>query len=220
MKKLFGFKKRDSSVETTGKISPNDIDNFYFIGKTLGSGSFGAFICDVRIATRKVDSLKFAVKCIDKTKLKEKELNSLLNDEISVLQKIKHKNVVSLVEKFESKSFIYLVTDLAMGGELFDQIVAKGFYSEKDAGGLVKQLLDGIEYLHSMNIVHRDLKPENLLFADKTPTSTLLITDFGLSKAIGENELLTTACGTPGYVSPEILKRSGHGKPVDMWSIG
>ncbi|KAJ3050406.1 hypothetical protein HK097_008623 [Rhizophlyctis rosea] len=107
---------------------------------------------------------------------------------------------------------MYLVTDLATGGELFDQIFAKGSYTEKDAATLVTQLLSALAYLHDLDIVHRDLKPENLLFKDRTETSDILITDFGLSKVAVENFLQTA--------SPEILQQTGHGKPVDMWAIG
>ncbi|KAG0280684.1 hypothetical protein BGZ96_001465 [Linnemannia gamsii] len=122
---------------------------------------------------------------------------------------------------FETEDAVFLITDLAEGGELFEQLLQKGCYTEGDAARLVREILLGVEYLHSMEIVHRDLKPENLLFLDKSENAQLLITDFGLSKILTSGEdVLMTACGTPGYVAPEVLEQIGHGKPVDMWSLG
>lgn len=145
----------------------------------------------------------------------------MLNTEISILSKVRHPNCVSLLELFETEDAVYLVTDLAEGGELFDQLLKKGSYTEGDAARLVHEILLGVEYLHEMDIVHRDLKPENLLFMDKTDNARLMITDFGLSKVLTSgNDVLMTACGTPGYVAPEVLEQIGHGKPVDIWSVG
>jgi calcium/calmodulin-dependent protein kinase I len=146
---------------------------------------------------------------------------AMLETEINVLSRVRHPNCVSLLEMFETDDAVYLVTDLAAGGELFDQLLKKGYYTEGDAARLVREILLGVEYLHSLDIVHRDLKPENLLFADTTETARLMITDFGLSKVLTNgNDVLMTACGTPGYVAPEVLEQIGHGKPVDIWSIG
>lgn len=145
----------------------------------------------------------------------------MIDTEISVLSKVRHPNCVSLLELFETEDAVYLVTDLAAGGELFDQLLQKGSYTEGDAAHLVYQILLGVAYLHDRDIVHRDLKPENLLFSDKTENARLMITDFGLSKVLTtQNDVLMTACGTPGYVAPEVLQQIGHGKPVDMWSVG
>ncbi|KAJ3044362.1 hypothetical protein HDV00_002254 [Rhizophlyctis rosea] len=185
----------------------------YFLGKQLGVGSFAT----VKECTRKEDSKKFAVKIIDKLQIRGKD--DMIRSEISILKKIQHPNIIALKDLYETTTHLYLVTDLATGGELFDQIFAKGSYTEKDAGILVRQLLDALAYLHGLDIVHRDLKPENLLFKDTTETSDILITDFGLSKIAVEN-FLQTACGTPHYVAPEILQQTGHGKPVDMWAMG
>ena len=117
---------------------------------------------------------------------------------------------------------VYLVTDLALGGELFDRICRKGSYFESDAADLVRATLSAVAYLHDHGIVHRDLKPENLLFRTPEDNADLLIADFGLSRIMDEEQfhVLTTTCGTPGYMAPEIFKKSGHGKPVDVWAIG
>src|SRR6266498_409077 len=145
----------------------------------------------------------------------------MLITELNVLKKVNHPNVVTLHDLFETKKVVYIITDLASGGELFNQLLQKGSYTEKDAANLVQQILKGVEYLHDHEIVHRDLKPENLLFSDKTENTNLMITDFGLSKILRHNnDILMTACGTPGYVAPEVLRQTGHGKPVDVWSVG
>uniref|UniRef100_A0A8C9TXZ2 Calcium/calmodulin dependent protein kinase I n=1 Tax=Scleropages formosus TaxID=113540 RepID=A0A8C9TXZ2_SCLFO len=159
-----------------------------------------------------------AIKCIPKKALEGKE-NSIEN-EIAVLHKIKHANIVSLEDIYESKSHLYLVMQLVSGGELFDRIVEKGFYTEKDASKLIQQILDAVKYLHDMGIVHRDLKPENLLYYSMEEDSKIMISDFGLSKIEGSGSVMSTACGTPGYVAPEVLAQKPYSKAVDCWSIG
>ena len=117
---------------------------------------------------------------------------------------------------------VYIITDLCLGGELFDRICRKGNYYESDAANLVRTTCLAVDYLHDHGIVHRDLKPENLLFRTPAEDSDLLIADFGLSRIIDDESfhVLTTTCGTPGYMAPEIFKKSGHGKPVDIWALG
>ena len=133
-----------------------------------------------------------------------------------------HRNILTLVDYFETANNLYLVTDLALGGELFDRICRKGSYYESDAAELIRATLSAVAYLHDHGIVHRDLKPENLLFRTPEDNADLLIADFGLSRIMDEEQfhVLTTTCGTPGYMAPEIFKKTGHGKPVDMWAIG
>ncbi|XP_078730164.1 calcium/calmodulin-dependent protein kinase type 1-like isoform X2 [Lampetra fluviatilis] len=137
-----------------------------------------------------------------------------------VLGTLKHENIVSLEDIYESKTHLYLVMQLVSGGELFDRIVEKGFYTEKDASALIRQVLDAVRYLHQMDVVHRDLKPENLLYDSPDPDSKIMISDFGLSKIQIGGDVMSTACGTPGYVAPEILAQKPYGKEVDCWSIG
>ncbi|XP_067614474.1 calcium/calmodulin-dependent protein kinase type 1 [Eurosta solidaginis] len=123
------------------------------------------------------------------------------------------------METFEDKTKVYLVMELVTGGELFDRIVEKGSYTEKDASGLIRQILEAVDYMHEQGVVHRDLKPENLLYYSSDEHSKIMISDFGLSK-IEDSGIMATACGTPGYVAPEVLSQKPYGKAVDVWSIG
>nr|CAD7196651.1 unnamed protein product [Timema douglasi] len=109
--------------------------------------------------------------------------------------------------------------ELVTGGELFDRIVEKGSYTEKDASDLIRQVLEAVDYMHEQGVVHRDLKPENLLYYSQDEDSKIMISDFGLSK-MEDSGVMATACGTPGYVAPEVLAQKPYGKAVDVWSIG
>jgi len=132
---------------------------------------------------------------------------------------VRHPNIVSLVNIVDTPETLYLVMELVEGGELFDKIVAKGYYSERDACSVINKVTDAIQYLHSLNIVHRDLKPENLLVRNEDDTH-VMVSDFGLGRILGDNSLMSTACGTPYYVAPEVLQAMGYSKGVDMWSLG
>lgn len=204
---IFGRGKSEKKKDVE-KISKK-----YELKEVLGSGAFS----EVCLAVQKETGKKFAVKCIDKKSLKGKE--DSLENEISVLKRADHPNIVKMIEMFEDKNYLYLVMDLVTGGELFDRIVDRGSYTEKDASDCVREILVAVGYLHGIGIVHRDLKPENLLYQDETETSKLMISDFGLSKMEGTDSM-ATACGTPGYVAPEVLKGVNYGKEVDCWSIG
>jgi calcium/calmodulin-dependent protein kinase I len=127
--------------------------------------------------------------------------------------------VLKIYEIFDEDDCIYLVLELLAGGELFDRIVDKESYSEKEAADTVRPIVDAIRYCHDLGIIHRDLKPENLLYASEDEEAIIKVTDFGLARFV-QNELATTACGTPNYVAPEIIAGHGYGKEVDIWSIG
>ncbi|KAG0314609.1 hypothetical protein BGZ99_007964 [Dissophora globulifera] len=207
--------EKKAERERGPRMHPELLELYTVTDHVLGVGTFAT----VKEIVLKETGKSYALKIILKKTLQGK--SAMLDTEISVLSKVRHPNCVSLLELFETEDAVYLVTDLAQGGELFDQLLKKGFYGESDAARLVHQILMGVEYLHTMGVVHRDLKPENLLFKDKSENSRLMITDFGLSKVLtGGNDVLMTACGTPGYVAPEVLEQIGHGKPVDMWSVG
>ncbi|KAL8289636.1 hypothetical protein RB597_001322 [Gaeumannomyces tritici] len=190
----------------------------YKVGKTLGAGSYSVVKECVHIDTGRY----YAAKVINKRLMAGRE--HMVRNEIAVLKKVSmgHQNILTLVDYFETMNNLYLVTDLALGGELFDRICRKGSYYESDAADLIRATLSAVAYLHDHGIVHRDLKPENLLFRTPEDNADLLIADFGLSRIMDEEQfhVLTTTCGTPGYMAPEIFKKSGHGKPVDVWAIG
>ncbi|CAI9730550.1 calmodulin-dependent kinase type 1-like [Octopus vulgaris] len=191
-----------------------DIKKRYEFKETLGTGAFS----EVVLAEDKLEKGKFvAVKCIDRHGLRGKEES--LENEIQVLRRLKHPNIVQLLDVFEDKQRVFLVMELVTGGELFDRIVEKGSYTERDASALIKQVLEGVDYMHERGVVHRDLKPENLLYYSAADDSKIMISDFGLSKT-EESGIMATACGTPGYVAPEVLAQQPYGKEVDCWSIG
>ncbi|KAI8583754.1 hypothetical protein K450DRAFT_219851 [Umbelopsis ramanniana AG] len=216
MKKVLNLFKKTHETNDESPPYPADLERTYRISKrVLGVGSFAV----VKECFHKQTGQPFALKIILKKAIAGKE--HMLSSELDILKQVRHPNVVSMHGLYESKEAVYIVTDLAGGGELFTQLLAKGNYTEKDASAMVKQILEGVEYLHSLDIVHRDLKPENLLFQTPDEHANLMITDFGLSKILkNHDDILTTACGTPGYVAPEVLLQTGHGKPVDLWSLG
>lgn len=142
-----------------------------------------------------------------------------LQTEVDILSQLDHPNVLKIFEIFDEDDCIYLVLELLAGGELFDRIVEKESYSEKEAAETIRPLVDALRYCHQLGIIHRDLKPENILYQTEEDSSIIKITDFGLARFV-QNELATTACGTPNYVAPEIIEGHGYGKEVDVWSIG
>lgn len=177
----------------------------------LGSGAFS----EVYMVKEKKTGKTFAMKCVKKKQ--KRDLN--LENEIAVLRRIKHDNVVGMEDFYESRTHYYLIMQLVSGGELFDRILDRGVYSEKDASKVIQQVLEAVSYLHQSGVVHRDLKPENILYYSQDEDSKIMISDFGLSKMV-DNGIMSTACGTPGYVAPEVLAQKPYSKAVDCWSIG
>lgn len=152
----------------------------------------------------------YACKVISKQLMRGRE--HMVRNEIASLKRVSQENsgVVSLVDYFETMNNLYLVTDLCQGGELFDRICERGSYYEKDAAHIVRTVTKAVEFLHDRDVVHRDLKPENLLFRDRSEHADLLIADFGLSRMLNQDKMdvLSTTCGTPGYMAPEIFKKT------------
>jgi len=215
------FRRRPSimkkfSERLTRFLSKENVDKYYTLKKELGCGNFSI----VRLAVRKDDGKEFAVKVIEKKRVGQKK--DMLETEVEILRQVDHPHVVHMEAMFETPSHLYLVMELVPGGELFDLLVDRGSFSEKEASAVMRQVLSGVEYLHSLGIAHRDLKPENLLCAGHSVESDIKITDFGLSKVMDPQAhmKMTTACGTPGYVAPEVLRLQGYGKEVDLWSVG
>ncbi|CAO3619731.1 unnamed protein product [Cunninghamella echinulata] len=216
MKRLLALFKKTHGKEDENSAYPIELIKVYRVTtKTLGVGSFAVVKECIDCSTGK----SYALKIILKKVIAGKE--HMLTSELDILKQVKHPHIISMHDLYESKDAVYIVTDLASGGELFQQLLDRGSYTERDACHLIAQLLEGLAYLHDHDIVHRDIKPENLLFDTKDPDAKLMITDFGLSKILKKHDdILMTACGTPGYVAPEVLLQKGHGKPVDIWSVG
>ncbi|XP_043566484.1 calcium/calmodulin-dependent protein kinase type IV isoform X4 [Chiloscyllium plagiosum] len=194
-----------------GSNKESALEDYYEIEAELGRGATSVVYQCRQKGTEKPFAVKMLKKTIDK---------KIVRTEIGVLLRLSHPNIIRLKEIFETLTEINLVLELVTGGELFDRIVEKGYYSEKDAASAVKQVLEAVAYLHENGIVHRDLKPENLLYASPTPDALLKIADFGLSKITEEQVTMKTICGTPGYCAPEILRGYAYGPEVDMWSVG
>jgi len=186
----------------------------------LGSGSFSV----VKLCVNKKNGKKYAAKIIDRGNDDPKKLEMVIS-ESKILQAVHHPNIIELVDLYQSPSHYIMVLELVTGGELFDKIVELQFYSEKDASKVTQSLLSSLEHMHSKNIVHRDLKPENLLLSSSNPDADIKLADFGLAEFLPEGvPSLTSAVGTPGYLSPEILLTLEGGPPygtsTDMWSTG
>lgn len=188
---------------------------YYRLGRMLGAGTFG----EVKEATFIPDGRQVAIKIIKKSSLNGDE--SMVLKEISIVGHLEHKNIVKLLDWFESKDRYYLVFELCTGGELFEKICELGHFTETDAAKLIRCGFDSIAYLHSHNIVHRDIKPENFIFRERSEDAPLMLADFGIARIMkSDNEILNTMCGSFGYAAPEIIDRHGHGKAVDIWSMG
>ncbi|KAJ2008185.1 Calmodulin-dependent protein kinase cmk2 [Coemansia thaxteri] len=192
-----------------------DRKQYYSFGRVLGAGTFG----EVRESVFAPDGRHVAIKVIKKSSLNGDE--TLVLKEIDIVRHLHHRNIVKLLDWFESKDKYYLVFELCTGGELFEKISQRGHFTETDAIKLLRCGYESIAYLHEHNIVHRDIKPENFIFRDRSEDAPLMLADFGIARIMrSDDEVLSTMCGSFGYAAPEILLRQGHGKAVDIWSMG
>ncbi|XP_059422535.1 calcium/calmodulin-dependent protein kinase type II subunit gamma-like isoform X17 [Carassius carassius] len=182
----------------------------------LGKGAFSI----VRRCVKKSTGQEYAAKIINTKKLSARD-HQKLDREARICRLLKHPNIVRLHDSISEEGFHYLVFDLVTGGELFEDIVAREYYSEADASHCINQILESVSHIHQHDIVHRDLKPENLLLASKMKGAAVKLADFGLAIEVqGDQQAWFGFAGTPGYLSPEVLRKDPYGKPVDIWACG
>ncbi|XP_076766222.1 calcium/calmodulin-dependent protein kinase II isoform X31 [Xylocopa sonorina] len=188
----------------------------YDLREELGKGAFSV----VRRCVQKSTGHEFAAKIINTKKLTARDFQKL-EREARICRKLQHPNIVRLHDSIQEENYHYLVFDLVTGGELFEDIVAREFYSEADASHCIQQILESVQHCHQNGVVHRDLKPENLLLASKEKGAVVKLADFGLAIEVqGDSQAWFGFAGTPGYLSPEVLKKEPYGKPVDIWACG
>lgn len=198
------------------QTSTAKFSDIYELKEELGKGAFSI----VRRCVQKSSGLEFAAKIINTKKLSARD-HQKLEREARICRLLKHPNIVRLHDSIQDEGFHYLVFDLVTGGELFEDIVAREFYSEADASHCMQQILESVSYCHQHGIVHRDLKPENLLLASKAKGAAVKLADFGLAIEVqGDQQAWFGFAGTPGYLSPEVLRKDPYGKPVDIWACG
>nr|XP_033964368.1 LOW QUALITY PROTEIN: serine/threonine-protein kinase H1-like [Pseudochaenichthys georgianus] len=198
----------------------------YDIKALIGRGSFSRVVRVEHRATRQ----PFAIKMME---VEGPEGREVCASELAVLQRVSHSHVIQLMEVFQFPQRVYMVLELATGGELLDRVVSRGHFTERDATQALRMVLAGVAYLHNLGITHRDLKPENLLYYHPGADSRLLVTDFGLATFGGagsevssgdhsgaETWSLRTTCGTPEYMAPEVLLSRPYSCAVDMWALG
>uniref|UniRef100_A0A4W3IG07 calcium/calmodulin-dependent protein kinase n=1 Tax=Callorhinchus milii TaxID=7868 RepID=A0A4W3IG07_CALMI len=181
-----------------------------------GAGAFSVVRRCMKISTGQ----EYAAKIINTKKLSARD-HQKLEREARICRLLKHPNIVRLHDSISEEGCHYLVFDLVTGGELFEDIVAREYYSEADASHCIQQILEAVLHCHQMGVVHRDLKPENLLLASKMKGAAVKLADFGLAIEVqGDQQAWFGFAGTPGYLSPEVLRKDPYGKPVDMWACG
>ncbi|XP_077457814.1 calcium/calmodulin-dependent protein kinase (CaM kinase) II beta 1 isoform X4 [Stigmatopora argus] len=188
----------------------------YQLYEELGKGAFSV----VRRCVKLCIGQEYAAKIINTKKLSARD-HQKLEREARICRLLKHPNIVRLHDSISEEGFHYLLFDLVTGGELFEDIVAREYYSEADASHCIQQILEAVLHCHQMGVVHRDLKPENLLLASKCKNAAVKLADFGLAIEVqGEQQAWFGFAGTPGYLSPEVLRKEAYGKPVDIWACG
>uniref|UniRef100_A0A3P9JQG4 calcium/calmodulin-dependent protein kinase n=1 Tax=Oryzias latipes TaxID=8090 RepID=A0A3P9JQG4_ORYLA len=188
----------------------------YQLYEELGKGAFSV----VRRCVKVVTGQEYAAKIINTKKLSARD-HQKLDREARICRLLKHPNIVRLHDSISEEAHHYLIFDLVTGGELFEDIVAREYYSEADASHCIQQILEAVLHCHQMGVVHRDLKPENLLLASKSKGAAVKLADFGLAIEVeGDQQAWFGFAGTPGYLSPEVLRKDPYGKAVDLWACG
>ncbi|KAM6971576.1 serine/threonine-protein kinase H1-like [Tautogolabrus adspersus] len=225
-------RQQDKVAKYKDKFDPR-VTARYDIKALIGRGSFSRVVRVEHRATRQ----PFAIKMME---VEAPEGREVCASELAVLQRVSHLNVIQLIEVFQFPQRVYMVLELATGGELLERVVSRGHFTERDATQALRMVLAGVGYLHNLGITHRDLKPENILYYHPGADSRLLVTDFGLASfgntksedpgldrrdagdhtSADKTWSLRTTCGTPEYMAPEVLLRKPYTCAVDMWALG
>lgn len=192
-----------------------DVSEYYEIQDIVGEGATSTVYKGERLSDGSMHALK-----VISTMGMGKDERRLLKGETDIIKQVDHPHLVKLYDIYETKDNVVIAMELLEGKELFDAICDRGAYTEFDAAKVVMQITTAIQYLNTLGISHRDLKPENIVYALDEENSAVKITDLGLAKLYGGDDLMMTPCGTPGYVAPEVLSQKGYGMECDMWSIG
>ncbi|KAM7132359.1 serine/threonine-protein kinase SIK1 [Molossus nigricans] len=186
---------------------------FYDIERTLGKGNFAV----VKLARHRVTKTQVAIKIIDKTRLDSSNLEKIYR-EVQIMKLLNHPHIIKLYQVMETKDMLYIVTEFAKNGEMFDYLTSHGHLSENEARRKFWQILSAVEYCHSHHIVHRDLKTENLLL---DANMDIKLADFGFGNFYKSGEPLSTWCGSPPYAAPEVFEgKEYEGPQLDIWSLG
>ncbi|VDK49109.1 unnamed protein product [Anisakis simplex] len=186
---------------------------FYEVESTIGRGNYAL----VKLARHRITKTEVAIKIVDKTRLDRENLAKMYR-EIDVLKMLNHPNIIKLYQVMETKNMLYLVTEYAPNGEIFDLIAKQRRLSEESAREKFWQIISAVEYCHKLNIVHRDLKAENLLL---DANLNIKIADFGFSNFYNRHDTLNTFCGSPPYAAPEVFEGKRYAGPeIDIWSLG
>ncbi|XP_045552520.1 caM kinase-like vesicle-associated protein [Salmo salar] len=189
-----------------------DVTDKYEMGQVLKAKEF----CELCMAKDRQTNKVFV--CKKFLKKDGRKVRKAAKNEILILKMVKHPNILQLIDTFETRKEYFIIQELATGGDVFDWILDQGNYTERDASNVIKQVLEAVSYLHSLNIVHRNLKLENLMYYTENNHNKVVLRDFYLSKF--ENGSITEPCGTPEYLAPEVVARHRYGRPVDCWAVG
>uniref|UniRef100_A0A8C2I3N1 CaM kinase-like vesicle-associated protein n=1 Tax=Cyprinus carpio TaxID=7962 RepID=A0A8C2I3N1_CYPCA len=192
--------------------SLSDVTDKYEIGQVLKAKEF-CELCLVK--ERQTDKVYVCKKFLKKD---GRKVRKAAKNEIMILKMVKHPNILQLIDAFETRKEFFIIQELATGGDVFDWILDQGNYTERDAANVIRQVLEAVAYLHSLNIVHRNLKLENLMYYRESNHNKVVLRDFYLSRF--ENGSITEPCGTPEYLAPEVVARHRYGRPVDCWAVG
>ncbi|OMJ78628.1 hypothetical protein SteCoe_21505 [Stentor coeruleus] len=208
------IEKISNSFKETG-LAPKTTIDFYKLGRHIGNGAFGK----VSIALNRLTGHKIAIKTIENVFIKDERTRRKIFQEVFIMKKLKHRNIIRLLEVFESNKNVMIVLEYAGGGDLLQIIKARGRLTEDEARGIFYQLIEAIKFCHDTGIIHRDIKLDNILLT--SDYTDIKLCDFGVSRFAKTGEKVHEQCGTPAYLAPEIIINQGY-EPfyVDIWSMG